>query len=162
MLTNKKFARLFWVEAVNAACYAFKHCFIRPSPCQYLYELLNDKKPNIKHLRVFGSTFYILKNGENPDKFEVKRDLGIFLSFSSNNRAYRVFNMRNSIVMESINMVINDSGATKMFASYDSDVFENQGSIEDVTSDIEWLTYIVSSKPPKSIKDEEKDSYLSK
>jgi hypothetical protein len=43
---------------------------------------------------------------ENLEKFDPKSDEGIFLGYSTNIRAYRVFNKRTEIVMESINAVI--------------------------------------------------------
>lgn len=41
-------------------------------------------------------------------------DIGIFLGYSSNSCVYLVHNLKTSVVMESINVVINDSIATKM------------------------------------------------
>lgn len=41
-------------------------------------------------------------------KFDPKSDKGIFLGYSTNSRAYRVFNKRTETVMESINVVIDD------------------------------------------------------
>jgi len=38
-----------------------------------------------------------------------KSDEGIFLGYSTNNRAYIVFNFRTKVVMESINVVIDDT-----------------------------------------------------
>ena len=43
-------------------------------------------------------------------KFDTRSDEGIFLGYSTNNRAYRVFNIRKSTVMESINVVVDDAG----------------------------------------------------
>jgi hypothetical protein len=45
---------------------------------------------------------------ENLRKFDPKSDEGIFLGYSTNSHAYRVFNKRTKIVMESINVVIDD------------------------------------------------------
>jgi len=38
-----------------------------------------------------------------------KSDEGIFMGYSTNNRAYRVYNNRTQVVMESINVVIDDA-----------------------------------------------------
>jgi hypothetical protein len=45
---------------------------------------------------------------ENLEKFDSKSDKGIFLGYSTNSRAYRVFNKRIETIMESINVVIDD------------------------------------------------------
>ena len=38
-----------------------------------------------------------------------KSDEGIFLGYSTNSRAYRVFNFRTKVMMESINVVVDGS-----------------------------------------------------
>jgi hypothetical protein len=60
------------------------------------------------YFQIFASKCYILRDRENLGKFDPKSDEGIFLGYSTNNHAYKVFNKRTKTVMESINMVIND------------------------------------------------------
>ena len=67
----------------------------------------------MKYFRVFGSKCYILNDRENFGKFDAKSDEGIFLGYSTNNRAYRVYNKRTKMVMESINVVIDDTISEK-------------------------------------------------
>ena len=40
---------------------------------------------------------------------DAKSDEGIFLGYSTINRAYRVFNSRTKVMMESINVIVDDS-----------------------------------------------------
>ena len=63
----------------------------------------------MKYFRVFGSKCCILNDRENLGKFDVKGDEGIFLGYSTNSRAYRVFNKRTKMVMESINVEVDDA-----------------------------------------------------
>ena len=63
----------------------------------------------MKYFRVFGSRCYILNDRENLGKFDAKSDEGIFLGYSTTSRAYRVFNKRTNMVMESINVEIDDA-----------------------------------------------------
>ena len=58
---------------------------------------------------MFGSKCYILNDWENLGKFDANSDEGIFLGYSTTNRAYRVFNKRTRMVMESINVEIDDA-----------------------------------------------------
>lgn len=44
----------------------------------------------------------------------------------------------------------------------DNDVFENWESVEGVTSNREFSTYVVFDEPPNTIDDEEKELYLPK
>jgi hypothetical protein len=49
-----------------------------------------------------------LSDGDYRRKIDPKSDEGIFLGYSTNSRAYRVFNSKTETVMESINVVIDD------------------------------------------------------
>ena len=73
------------------------------------YEIWNGKKPRVKYFQVFGSKCYILNDRENVGKFDAKSDEGIFLGYSTTSQAYRIFNKRTKIVMESINVKIDDA-----------------------------------------------------
>jgi hypothetical protein len=68
-----------------------------------------------------------LRDKENLGKFDTKSDEGIFLGYSTNSRAYRVFNKRTGTMMESINAIVDDewvqrsiSGEEKHIDSVDS------------------------------------------
>ena len=67
----------------------------------------------MKYFRVFGSKCYILNDRENLGKFDAKSDERIFLRYSRNNRAYIMYNKHNKMVMESINIVIDDTISEK-------------------------------------------------
>ena len=63
----------------------------------------------MKYFRIFGSTCFILKDRENVGKFDSRSDEGIFLDYSSTCKAYRVYNKRIMKVMETVNIVIDES-----------------------------------------------------
>ena len=109
MLINKQIPQKFWGEAVNTSCHIGNRIFFRVGAKKTAYEIWNGKKPRVKYFRVFGSKCYILKDRENLGKFDAKSDEGIFLGYSTTNRAYRVFNKRIKTVMESINVKIDDA-----------------------------------------------------
>jgi hypothetical protein len=108
MIHSNDLAQYFWGEAFNTACYIINRVYLRFETNKTPYEIWRGKKPTIKHFRVFGSKCYILRDRENIYKFDVKSDEGIFLGYSSNSRAYRVFNERTGTIMESINVVVDD------------------------------------------------------
>ncbi|BBN67220.1 transposable element gene [Prunus dulcis] len=80
----------FWAEAISTACYTSNRVFFRPHTKSTPYEIWKGKKPNVKHLRTFGSKCYIYKDREYLGKFDARSDVGIFLGYSMNSRAYRV------------------------------------------------------------------------
>ena len=65
--------------------------------------------PYIKYLRIFGSTCFILKDRKNVGKFDSQSDEGIFLGYSSTSKDYRVYNKRTKKVMETVNVVIDET-----------------------------------------------------
>ncbi|MCI31251.1 gag-pol polyprotein, partial [Trifolium medium] len=79
-----------------------------------LYELWKGRKPTVKYFHVFESKCYILADIEQRRKMDPKSDEVIFLGYSTNSRAYRVFNSRTKVMMESINVVIDDSSTDKV------------------------------------------------
>ena len=87
--------------------------YFRPNTKKTPYELWRGKKPVVKYFKIFGSDCYILRDRENLENFDAKSDKGIFLGYSTSSKAYRVYNLKNKIVMESTNVVINDEQCTK-------------------------------------------------
>ena len=49
-----------------------------------------------------------LNDREHLGKFDSKSDQGVFLGYSNNSRAYRVYNMRIQTIMEFVNVVVDD------------------------------------------------------
>ena len=103
----------FGGEVVNTACLTLKRVYFRPNTKKTPYELWRGKKPVVKYFRIFGSDCYILRDRENLENFDAKSDKRIFLGYSTSSKAYRVYNLKNKIVMESTNVVINDEQCTK-------------------------------------------------
>ena len=94
MLLNKNIPQKFWTEAVNTSCHIRNRILIRAGTKKTSCEIWKEKKPKVKYFREFGSKCYILTDRENLGKFDAKSDEGIFLGYSVNSRAYRVYNKR--------------------------------------------------------------------
>jgi len=108
MLHAKHLPYRFWVEAMNTTCHIQKMVTLRTGTTTTLYELWKGRKPIVKYFHVFGSKCYILSDRDYRRKMDPKSYEGIFLGYSTNSRAYRVFNSKTETVMESINVVIDD------------------------------------------------------
>jgi hypothetical protein len=108
MIHSKNMAQHFWGEVVNIACHIINRVYLRPETNKTPYEIWRGKKSIVKYFRTFGSRCYILRDRENLEKFDPKSNEGIFLGYSTNSHAYRVFNKRTETVLESINIIIDD------------------------------------------------------
>ena len=64
MLADTEISEVYWVEAVNTACYTQNRCLINKHHDKTPYELLVGRPPNIKHLKVFGCRCFVLNNGK--------------------------------------------------------------------------------------------------
>ena len=96
---------------------------IRSSLNKTPYELWKDKKPNIGFFKVFGCKCFILNTKDNLGKFDSKSDVGIFLGYSINSKAYRVFNKRTLVVEESMHVTFDESKPFSMEKEFvDDDV----------------------------------------
>ncbi|GJW62609.1 retrovirus-related pol polyprotein from transposon TNT 1-94 [Tanacetum coccineum] len=72
MLSASKLPLFFWAEAIATACYTQNRSIIIPTHEKTAYHIINDRKPSIKHLHIFGCTCYLTRDGENLDKMKKK------------------------------------------------------------------------------------------
>jgi len=114
MLHVKHLPYHFWAEAMNTACHVHNRVTLRDGTTTTMYELWKGRKPTVKYFHVFGSKCYILADRDYMRKMDPKSDEGIFLGYFTNSRAYRIYNSRTQVVMESTNVVINDLAQDKV------------------------------------------------
>jgi len=109
MLSESSLPKYFLVDVVSTSCYVMNKVLIRSVLKKTPYELFNGRKPNISHLRVFGCSCIVLNNGkENLGKFDEKAYHGIFIGYSINSHAYRIYNKRLMTVEESVHVVFDE------------------------------------------------------
>jgi hypothetical protein len=99
----------------------FCHSFFNKTP----YELLIGRKPNISYFRVFGYTWYILKNGTRLSKFQSKCDEGFVLRYSCCSKAYQVYNKSIGAVEEICDVQFDETNGSH----------EEQENLDDMWSD---------------------------
>nr|GFB44356.1 hypothetical protein [Tanacetum cinerariifolium] len=68
------------------------------------YHIINDRKPSIKHLYIFGCIYYLTRDGEHLDKMKEKGNLCILVGYSTQSKGYRVYNKRTKLIVESIHI----------------------------------------------------------
>lgn len=59
MIGHKNLSRALWAEAVNTAVYVFNRTPKSKNPKQTPFEIWHGKKPDLSHIRVFGSVAYV-------------------------------------------------------------------------------------------------------
>nr|GEY59659.1 hypothetical protein [Tanacetum cinerariifolium] len=104
MLSAAKVPLFFWAEAIATACFTQNRSLVIPRHEKTPYHIINELKPSVKFFHIFGSVCYIVRDGENLDKMKEKGDECIFVGYSTQSRAYRVYNKRTRVIMESIHV----------------------------------------------------------
>nr|GEW34913.1 ribonuclease H-like domain-containing protein [Tanacetum cinerariifolium] len=74
MLSSSKLPLFFWTEAIATAYDTQNRSIIIPTHDKTAYHIINDRKPSIKHLYIFGYICYLTRDSENLDKMKEKRD----------------------------------------------------------------------------------------
>nr|GEX08326.1 hypothetical protein [Tanacetum cinerariifolium] len=102
MLSPSKLPLFFWAEAITTACYTQNLSIIILTHNKMAYHIINDRKPSIKYLYIFGCICYITRDGKNLDTMKEKGDMCILVGYSTQSNGYRVYNNRTRMIVESI------------------------------------------------------------
>ncbi|GJU32917.1 retrovirus-related pol polyprotein from transposon TNT 1-94 [Tanacetum coccineum] len=104
MLSATKVPLFFWAEAIATTCFTQNCSLVIPRHEKTPYHIINGRKPSVKFFHTFGSLCYIVIDGENLDKMKEKGDACIFVGYSTQSRAYRVYNKRTRVIVETIHV----------------------------------------------------------
>ncbi|GJR70701.1 retrovirus-related pol polyprotein from transposon TNT 1-94 [Tanacetum coccineum] len=135
MLSASKLPLSFWAEAVATACYTQNRSIIISTHGKTAYHIINDRKPLIKHLHIFGCICYITRDGENLDKMKEKGDPCVMVGYSTQSKGYRVYNKRTRLIVESIHIKFDE--IKEMMSDHNSSDLAPQRqemSVENVSS----------------------------
>lgn len=108
MLNESNLSDVYWKESIHIAIYRLNRVQLRVNNKMTPYELWYDKKPSVKYFKVFGSKCFIRRDEDGLGSFESRCDEGIFLVYSTHNKAYKCFNKRLKKVVESVNVRVDE------------------------------------------------------
>nr|GFA21298.1 hypothetical protein [Tanacetum cinerariifolium] len=124
MLTFANLPLFLWAEAITTVCFTQNHSIIHKCFDKTIYELMNKRKPNIKFFHVFGCRCYLLNDYEDVGKLKAKADIGVFVGYSKDSAAFRIYNKQTQVFHESFKSFQEESSSS----SLNDDV---QQSLED-------------------------------
>ncbi|GKA99259.1 putative ribonuclease H-like domain-containing protein, partial [Tanacetum coccineum] len=104
MLADSKLPTTFWAEAVNTACYVQNRVLVTKPHNKTPYELFLGRKSTLSFMKLFGCPVTILNTIDHLGKFDDKANEGLFVGYSINSKAYRVFNSITRIVKENLHV----------------------------------------------------------
>nr|GEY35468.1 hypothetical protein [Tanacetum cinerariifolium] len=91
-------------EAVATACYTQNRSLIYTHHNKTLYELVQNKKPDLTFFRVLGALCYPTNDSEDLGKLQPTANIGIFVSYAPSRKGYRIYNKRTRRIMETIHV----------------------------------------------------------
>nr|GEY81777.1 hypothetical protein [Tanacetum cinerariifolium] len=103
MLTFANLPSFLWADAITTACFTQNHSIIYKRFDNTPYELMNKRKPSIKFFCVFGCRCYLLNDYEGVGKLKANRDIRVFVGYSKESVAFRIYNIRTRKIYESVN-----------------------------------------------------------
>nr|GEX52863.1 zinc finger, CCHC-type [Tanacetum cinerariifolium] len=118
MLTFVNLPSFLWAEAIATACFTQNRLIIHKRFNKTPYELMNMRKPNIKFFRMLGCRCYLLNDYEDVGKLKAKGDTGVFIGYSKESAAFRIYNKRTRKIHESVNVNFDEISemASKQFS----------------------------------------------
>ncbi|GKB15172.1 putative ribonuclease H-like domain-containing protein [Tanacetum coccineum] len=122
-------------EAVNTVYYVQNRVLVVKPHNKTPYENFHGRTPTLSFMRPFGCPVTILNTIDHLGKFDGKADEGFFVGYSSNCKAFRVFDSRTRIVEENLHIRFSESTPNVV------------GSGPDWLFDIDALTRIMNYEP---------------
>ncbi|GJR32652.1 putative ribonuclease H-like domain-containing protein [Tanacetum coccineum] len=104
MLADSFIPTMFWTKAVATACYVLNRVLVTNPHNKTPYELLTGIVPTISYLKPFGCHVTILNTIDQLGKFNGKSDEGFLVGYSTQGKAYRVYNLASKRVEETMNV----------------------------------------------------------
>nr|GEW03010.1 hypothetical protein [Tanacetum cinerariifolium] len=105
MLTFANLPLFLYAEAIATACFTKNHSIIYKRFDKTPYELMNKRKLNIVFFYVFGCRCYILNDYDDVGKLKAKGDIEVFVGYSKESAAFRIYNKQTRKIHESVNVM---------------------------------------------------------
>lgn len=107
MLIQGDVPKMFWREAVSTVVYTFIRVIGKKGNDKTPYELWYSKTPSVSYFKVFGNRCFI-KRDDYTGKFDAKSDEGTFLGYSTKSKAFKCYNKRTKIIVESVTVKVDE------------------------------------------------------
>jgi hypothetical protein len=100
MLKHINFHKIFWAEAVTTACYIKNRVTTTGLPNNITpHEIWIGKKPDVGHLRVFGSKCWYTIPKENIKKLDDRTSEAIMIGYPKNTKGYKLWDFKTQKVI---------------------------------------------------------------
>lgn len=110
MLSDSMLSKSFWAEALATAVYVKNRCPATSLKNVTPYEALHGLKPSVSHFKVFGCLCYSHISKDERQKLDSKSIMCVFLGYSSESKAYRVYDLNRKKTILTRDVIFNENG----------------------------------------------------
>lgn len=114
LLLHAKRSSNLWGEAIHTANYLKNRKISAATDGQTPYELFYGRPPSLHHLRVWGCDCYVIPPNTRLAKFDPRSALHIFVGYSDQSKAYRVYDPVGKKVVRARNVLFDEGGPAYM------------------------------------------------
>ena len=111
MMNEKGLPKTFWAEATNTAVYILNRCPTKAVRNLTPMEAWSREKPDVSHLRIFGSIGYVLIPAEKRTKLDEKSTKCIFTGYTLETKGYRLYNVETNKLVVSRDVLFDENAA---------------------------------------------------
>lgn len=122
MLEAKSLPRFLWAEAVNTAVFLLNRTATSQVPNATPYEIWHGIKPDLSHVRVFGSDAFTHIPKMHRRKLDPKAEKVILVEFSGDSQNYKLYNPRSKKIVVSRDVMFNEKVTTSVKKSNTANV----------------------------------------
>jgi len=109
MLSHAKLPHKFWTEALSTAVYLRNVSPTKAVKGMTPFEAWTGKKPNVKHLRIFGCAAYAHVPKDEQQKLDSKARKCVFLGYGTETKGYHLYDPKCPRVLYSQDVLFNES-----------------------------------------------------
>jgi hypothetical protein len=110
LLYEKKMPLKFWAETINTSSYLLNRMPIRVLGDKTPYKICYGFKPNVDHLKVFGSPCYVLQPEVKRRKLDQKATMGILIDYSTKSKACKIYDLKSNKVVIARDVKVAENG----------------------------------------------------
>ena len=109
MLYHSKLPLNFWAEAVNTAVYIRNRSPTVSCGNKTPFECWFQKKPDVSHMRVFGSLCFVHIPDSQRQKLDAKSYKGILVGYPEGTKGYKIYNLSSGKFVKTRNVIFDEN-----------------------------------------------------
>ncbi|CAF4944212.1 unnamed protein product [Pieris macdunnoughi] len=134
LLFDAKLGKEFWAEATHTAVYLQNRTVLPSLNDKTPYEVWFGHKPNVSHLRIFGSSVMVHVAKARRQKWDKKAEKHILVGYPDGIKGYRIYNPRTKCITTSREVIVmeKDKHPDITIPVIESERKENSCSVGDI------------------------------